>query len=283
VAAATELSTSALNDERDALRAEVSVLEQGYAELRHQSERVQGENAQLLLDLHAFEQQNDALVRQLEASDGQFRVTAAGKHVVEELLLSTKLAIGGLERSREVMQRDSATVSRQVASMRIQLEATSKERECLQQRLDLSQTHGQHLEAVAADLRTQTKRGHSVAPCVAKPAAASADVTVTECAGGVEGISGGEGDIGGCAAGLHADVSMLRQTVEMQGTELVQLTRALGTATFERDAAVRQQQQQATTLERLQETVASQLVVIKTLDDERAIHSLNGSSTRLVV
>ena len=138
--AAIRLSMSTLADERDSLRSQLSLLEEGYTELQRQSARVQGENAQLLLDLHAFEQQNDSLVRQLQASDGQFRTATVQKQVTEEQLASTMLVLGGLERTREVIQRDSASASRQMSSMRAQLEETEKEREILRQQLGLSRT-----------------------------------------------------------------------------------------------------------------------------------------------
>ena len=56
---ATRRSMSALGDERDSLRAQFGQLEESHAEMQQQAVRLQGENAQLLLDLHAFEQQNE--------------------------------------------------------------------------------------------------------------------------------------------------------------------------------------------------------------------------------
>ena len=84
-------------DERDSLRHQLALLEEGYGELQSQSARAQGENAQLLLDLHAFEQQNDTLVRQLQQSDGVIREAAMGKAEAEEQLVSTKLVLGGTQ------------------------------------------------------------------------------------------------------------------------------------------------------------------------------------------
>ena len=56
---ATRRSMSALGDERDSLRAQFGQLEESHAGMQQQAVRLQGENAQLLLDLHAFEQQNE--------------------------------------------------------------------------------------------------------------------------------------------------------------------------------------------------------------------------------
>ena len=51
---------------------------------------------------------------------------------------------------------------------------------------------------------------------------------------------------------------------------MTNLTRALGAASAERDAAMAQGQDAKETVTRLKETVASQTAVIQSLDDERA-------------
>lgn len=250
---AVRVSMTTVADERDALRSQLALLEEGYAELQGQSGRVQAENAQLLLDLHAFESQNDALVRQLEAADGEFRAAAAEKQAAEQQLASTQLVLGGIERSREMIQRDSASASRAMHALRVELEQAEKDRGVLQQQLELARGQVEQLEAVAVDLRNKAVRQ--------TPVDAAGDKRIAAPASGAEGGSSVEG---------AAELTLLRQQTAKLSSEVESLQRALGTAAQERDAALLAQKEIGAREASLQETVASQAAVIRTLDDERS-------------
>jgi len=68
---------------------------------------------------------------------------------------------------------------------------------------------------------------------------------------------------------LEAEVRMLRRTRDEHVGELASLRRAVGTATFERDAAAAQQQTQGEAAARTEETTMRQSQVIRELDEER--------------
>lgn len=165
-------------------------------------------------------------VRQLETADGEMRSAASERQVATEQLASTRLVLGGVERSREVIQRDSASTARQMASVRAELEQSTTEREALRQQLELARVQVEKLEGVAAELRTSAFRR------AAAPAGAAADA---DAAADLEAGGGG---------GAEPELLALRGRCETQTAELTQLQRALGTASFERDEALRTQREQ---------------------------------------
>lgn len=262
---ATKLSMATLADERDALRSQLSMLEESYTEVQAQSARAASENAQLLLDLHAFESQNDALVRQLEATDGDARAALAERSAAEQQLASTQLVMGGLERSREVLQRDSASASRAVHALRAQLEEADKDRAILRQQLELSRAAVQNLEAIAADLRTKAMPAATAAALAVAGGVSGEPAKAPAVEGGSEGVSGGA-----ASQPSAAEMELLRQQHAAAAAEVAALSRALSTATFERDVAIKGQEEVAAREESLHQTIASQTAVIRTLDDERA-------------
>ena len=233
----------------------MAILEDGYAELQAHASKTSAENAQLLTDLRAFEEQNAELTRQLAAMDGEVRQADAERRDMSEQLTSTKLVLGGVERSREVTQRDSATAARNVALLSSRVDDLTKERDGLKQQLEFARAKVTQLEGVASSLRTQAAMGVRAR---APPALPPADDATDADAGGA---SGAEPDV---------TVAALQQKVDEQAAELTQLQRALGTASAERDVALEQQRSQGEALDQLQETVAKQSAVITRLDEERA-------------
>ena len=92
--------------------------------------------------------------KQLTAS----RAAAAEKQAAEQQLASTQLVLGGIERSRETIQRDSASASRAMHALRVELEQAEKDRGVLQQQLERAAV--EQLEAVAVD----PQQGSAVTP-----------------------------------------------------------------------------------------------------------------------
>jgi len=160
---AARLSISTVSDERDRLRSQLSLIGQSYADVQCEAGHLSGANAQLLVDLRSFEQQNVILSRRLQDADGKVRAATSDCRSAEEQLASMRLLLGGLERSREVVQRDSAASQRDAAAMRAQFEQLVKDREVLQQQLGLSRAHVQQLEALSSELRRKSHTAKAAA------------------------------------------------------------------------------------------------------------------------
>ena len=75
---------------------------------------------------------------------------------------------------------------------------------------------------------------------------------------------------GGSSVEGAAELTLLRQQTAKLSSEVESLQRALGTAAQERDAALLAQKEIGAREASLQQTVASQAAVIRTLDDERS-------------
>jgi DNA repair exonuclease SbcCD ATPase subunit len=140
----------------------------------------------------------------------------------------------------------------------------SRERDALRQQLELSRAQASQLENVASSLRTQ-----AAAATAAAARAAAAPPPATDAAPSPP-PSPPSSESEARAAAAEAHLAQLQRAHDQQVAELVQLQRALGTASYERDAALDQQRHQTDALTRLQATVTSQATVIQRLDTERA-------------
>ena len=152
---ASKAAMASANEEKDGLRAQMGLLEEGYAELQSQVSRVQQENGALLLDLHAYEAQNATLVQRLEELDTERLSSTEARTHAEQQLASTRLVLGGVERSREMIQRDSAAAGRAMQAVQGQLREATAEKEALSQQLRLAKETIGGLERLAAELRVR--------------------------------------------------------------------------------------------------------------------------------
>jgi DNA repair exonuclease SbcCD ATPase subunit len=250
--------------ERDEQRSKAALLENAYAELDAQARAIQQENAQLLVDLQAFESQGEELTRQLRAAEDERRQASAERQSASEQLASTRIALGGMERSREAVQRDTASAAYAMQQLTSRVADLSRERDALRQQLELSRAQASQLENVASSLRTQ-----AAAATAAAARAAAAPPPATDAAPSPP-PSPPSSESEARAAAAEAHLAQLQRAHDQQAAELVQLQRALGTASYERDAALDQQRHQTDALTRLQATVTSQATVIQRLDTERA-------------
>ncbi|KAL1524944.1 hypothetical protein AB1Y20_019820 [Prymnesium parvum] len=222
--AALRLSMQQTAHERDIMLAQLDGVKQEVAEQQAMSHQTHEENAKLLVDIQAFARQNEQLVAQLAALENALQQEGTERTVMQRELASTRQLLSGLERSRESIQRDAAGASHEITRLQAKLIEATREREAVKQQLELERGRCAQLENLASTLRTTIQRESAAQSETLKEAVSvrTQHRELTE--------SNGQHEV---------ELRMLRQTNEEQKHEIDTLRRALGTASFERDAAAR--------------------------------------------
>lgn len=284
------------------MQAQATAVEQEMADCHQAALKLQQENSQLLVDQQAFSRQNEQLVGQLAALEDALQLEGAERNAAHQELASTRLMLGGIERSREIVQRDVAGATQQVATLQAKLLEVTRENQGVQQQLELERARTVQLEMLASTLR-QTSMQESSAKAETEQEANTAQSerrTLAEENAQLEVElrllrRAHEDQVRGtqrfphpartphripprrlsCSAPPPAAPAChpAHHHISLQVNELATLRRALGTASFERDANAKQleamrdlEQQEGTSKEAFQR----QCEVIKELDAERS-------------
>lgn len=150
-----KLTNVEVQEERGQYRQQISVLQEHIARLETHVQALRAEREQSLIDLEAFEHQNELVSRQLESTQKQLQQALHQGELMSRDVTSAREVSYALGGKRDDLIRELAEAKKNIKSLQLNLSTVTNQAGAYKARLEVESNRCSQLEALLSGLRVK--------------------------------------------------------------------------------------------------------------------------------